>query len=234
MAEEPLVRELESDKSTSLVFIQGKVPFHPPDGFQDYFGPGPHWNFLKGGNGFKMAMQERIRDFPEADSPEDAMRQLLKGDTLKNDSVPAAIKDIYNEIERNGDVGGIIGYSEGALVAATFLVDQERQFRQHGRPRQIKMCLMFTGWPAIDPSGKGLLLADEVEERIMVPSIHVIGSSDPFLPGAMALSALFDEDTAILFDHGKGHTIPRDSQTVKELADTIRDTMQKACEGSEE
>ena len=60
-----------------------------------------------------------------------------------------------------------------------------------------------------------------------MPSIHVIGSEDPYLQGAMGLYNLFDEDTAILFDHGKGHTIPRDARTLKELGDTIREAMKK-------
>jgi hypothetical protein len=29
-------------------------------------------------------------------------------------------------------------------------------------------------------------------------------------------------DTAYLFDHAKGHTLPRDKKTVKELGDIIR------------
>jgi len=29
-------------------------------------------------------------------------------------------------------------------------------------------------------------------------------------------------DTAYLFDHAKGHTLPRDKETVRELADIIR------------
>jgi hypothetical protein len=31
-----------------------------------------------------------------------------------------------------------------------------------------------------------------------------------------------DQDEAILFDHGKGHTIPRHAQTLKELGDAVR------------
>jgi hypothetical protein len=38
----------------------------------------------------------------------------------------------------------------------------------------------------------------------------------------MSLYNLCDLDTAFLFDHAKGHTLPRDRETVKELGDTIR------------
>jgi hypothetical protein len=39
----------------------------------------------------------------------------------------------------------------------------------------------------------------------------------------MALFNICDQDTAVLFDHGKGHTLPRDAKTVKELGVTIRE-----------
>lgn len=38
----------------------------------------------------------------------------------------------------------------------------------------------------------------------------------------MALYNVCDPDTAYLFDHAKGHTLPRDKDTVKELGDVFR------------
>lgn len=175
-------------------------------------------------------MTERIRDFPQANTAEDALREVFYDGEYRLDYMPQCLKDLHDDIEKVGGVDGIIGYSEGAMVAATMLVDQERRFRQHGQPRRLKMGIFFTGWPPMEPSGNRVLFADEVEERIVVPSVHVIGSSDPFLPGALGLCAVCDEDKALIFDHGKGHTIPRDTQTVKELADAIRRTMVKAEE----
>ena len=40
--------------------------------------------------------------------------------------------------------------------------------------------------------------------------------------GSMALYNVCDADTAYLFDHAKGHTLPRDKDTVKELGDVVR------------
>lgn len=39
----------------------------------------------------------------------------------------------------------------------------------------------------------------------------------------MALYNVCDPETAVLFDHAKGHTLPREKRLVKELGDTIRD-----------
>lgn len=68
-----------------------------------------------------------------------------------------------------------------------------------------------------------MLLADEGEAVIDVPSCHVVGCNDPYIHGAMALYGMCDEDSAFLFDHGKGHTVPRDRRTLQELASVINE-----------
>lgn len=49
----------------------------------------------------------------------------------------------------------------------------------------------------------------------------------------MALYNVCDPDTAVLFDHAKGHTLPRDSETIKELVDVVRDTVVEMMEDDE-
>ena len=49
-----------------------------------------------------------------------------------------------------------------------------------------------------------------------------VGSMDPYLHGSLALYNVCDPDSAYLFDHAKGHTLPRDKETVKELGDVVR------------
>ena len=41
----------------------------------------------------------------------------------------------------------------------------------------------------------------------------------------MALYNVCDPETAVIFDHAKGYTLPREKRLVKELGDTIRDTI---------
>ncbi len=50
-----------------------------------------------------------------------------------------------------------------------------------------------------------------------------VGSLDPYVHGSLALYNVCDPDTAYLFDHAKGHTLPRDKDTVKELGDVVRE-----------
>jgi hypothetical protein len=42
----------------------------------------------------------------------------------------------------------------------------------------------------------------------------------------MALFNVCDPDTAYMFDHAKGHTLPRDKDTVRELGDVVREAIQ--------
>jgi hypothetical protein len=67
-----------------------------------------------------------------------------------------------------------------------------------------------------------------VEEKLLlkfaqIPTCHVIGAQDPYLQGSMALFNVCDAEEARLFDHGKGHTLPRDLRTLKELGDVVRE-----------
>lgn len=68
-----------------------------------------------------------------------------------------------------------------------------------------------------------VLLMDECEDMdiIDVPTLHVVGCNDPYILGAMALFNMCDGDSAELFDHGKGHTVPRDGKTVEELSGAV-------------
>ena len=174
-------------------------------------------------------MLERIRQFPDAATAEDTLRKLSPGGTSNLDFPPIrpCLDYIYEQMDQEGDVEGVVGYSEGAMIAASMLFDDQRRHLETGRPRRLKAAIFFSGWPAMDPDEKGILLADETDEMVHVPSIHVIGSGDPYLQGAMSLYNLFDEDNAVLFDHAKGHTIPRDTRTIKELSDTIREAIRR-------
>lgn len=170
-----------------------------------------------------------IRDFPDQASAEDTIRIVLPADTrIVPASVDAALKQLYRVMEEEGPFDAIIGYSEGASVASTFLIDEKRRFLEEGREPQLKCGIFFSGWPPVAEDAQSLLLADADETLIEIPTFHVIGSRDPWVQGSMALYNTCDEDTANLFDHGGGHTLPRDAKTCKELGDAIRAMMTTA------
>ncbi|TVY25116.1 hypothetical protein LHYA1_G005973 [Lachnellula hyalina] len=222
----PFCKELISDGSAEFFFTQGTIPCSPPQGFTDYFGPGPHYRFIEY-DGIEGTNQndvlERVRDFPEGENAEDVLRELMpQGEDGIRSSVRNALDAIYHTIEAHGPFDGICAYSEGTVVAGTFIMDELRRQQEEGRPRQIKRAIFFAGWPPLNLQSNEMVLADTSEDIIDIPTLHCVGADDPYLQGAMALFNVCDPDEAILFDHGKGHTIPRDAQTLKELGNAVR------------
>ena len=86
---DPIIKELEPDGNASFFFVQGKVVAHPPAGFSEYFGPGPHWRFLDDQGTAEKAMLQRIRQFPDAMTAEDTLRKLIPPGASRNDNIAA-------------------------------------------------------------------------------------------------------------------------------------------------
>lgn len=161
-------------------------------------------------------------------------------DVYGNDSAQQAMDYLYQIIEEEGPFDGIIGYSEGATVAATLILHEQMRYEIEGREPTIKCALFFGGWPPLNADLNRIVLADESDLTITIPTCHVskysrslvylminclsitVGSLDPYLAGSIALYNVCEPDNAYLFDHAKGHTLPRDKHTVRELGDIIR------------
>jgi len=223
----PIVKELTSDNTASFHFIHGPCETVPPKGFEDYFGNPPYYRFIEPDDDGDSSEDEdilaRIRDFPDCETPEDTMRELMKeGVATSTKSTGGALQYLFDIMEEQGPFEGIIGYSEGATVAATLLLHEQIQFHEKGIAPMFKYAIFFAGWPPVDPATHSILLSDESETTIEIPTCHIIGSMDPYLHGSLALYNVCDPDSAYLFDHAKGHTLPRDKETVKELGDVVR------------
>ena len=181
----PLVKELRSDNAAELKFVHGPVQAFPPEGFEEFFGIGPYYRFIKpaqtetGSND----ILDRIRQFPKGATAEDQMRELMRGgmtaapvsdlDVHSNESVQGALDYLYAIMEEDGPFDGIIGYSEGATVAATLILHEQRRFEIEGREPMFKCALFFAGWPPMDPELNRIVLADESDLMITVPTCHI-------------------------------------------------------------
>ncbi|ORY63394.1 serine hydrolase FSH [Pseudomassariella vexata] len=220
----PFVTAAENRGITQFKWTQGTNKATPPAGFEDYFGAGPLYRFIDFDGLESFDILEKIRDFPDGVGPEDTMR-LLMGDKAPYvvENVQSALQDLLNTIDGDAEIAGVLGYSEGATTAASLILEERRRWQEEGRPRRIKSAIFFAGWPPllIEEGQAKVLLADECGEVIDVPTLHVVGCNDPYILGAMALYNMCDGDSAELFDHGKGHTVPRDSRTVRELIDAV-------------
>jgi len=185
----PLVNELKSDNTAELHFVHGPVEAFPPEGFEEFFGLGPYFRFIeppKTEEGGGSDVLDRIRNFPEGATAEDQMRELMKGDVGAaplpsegdanyggNQSAQEAIDYLYGIMEKDGPFDGIIGYSEGATIAATLILHEQRRFETQGIPPIFKCALFFAGWPPMNPDLDAIVLADESDLTINIPTCHV-------------------------------------------------------------
>lgn len=168
-----------------------------------------------------------FRNFYHArDTIEKTMRDFFRKEAIPHAQLIRRMLDrLHRTIEEHGPFQGVIGYSEGATVAATLLVDVQRRCQLTGSKNTLTHAIFFSGWPPFDPDGPVLLLSDMVGQIIQCRTIHVLGSTDPFIHGSLALYDVCKEDNALIFDHGKGHLVPREPKVLKELAAFVRTHM---------
>lgn len=149
----------------------------PPAGFEDYFGTKPYYRFMKLDEQKAhnvVDVLERIRDFPEGLTAEDTLRQLLpEGLTDAGDSVVNAIDFLYGIVDRDGPFDGIVGYSEGATIAATLLLNEQKRRDKEGRHPTFKCAIFFAGWPPMSPEADEIVYSDTSDLIIDIPSCHV-------------------------------------------------------------
>lgn len=192
-------------------------------------------------------MISRVRKSPHGSCPEDVMRALGNGWDGRWINHHQVMEYLYDTLEKNPDIDGIIGYSEGATMAASLILDEDRKAQETGRPRRIRCAIFITGWPPLSPE-EDVVLADESDYTLDIPTLHVVGAdgnfdvycpfqtiyslfifgTDPYRYGALALFNICDPDTAAMFDTGRGHTIPRSGPIITELGNAVRDLIDRA------
>ena len=155
--------------------------------------------------------------------PEDFARELGKR-SMASASSSQACDFVEMQIEKHhdGPFDGILGFSEGASVAASLMLRRAAQ----SRVPLFKFAIFFCAILTFRFDDEGAILADERPERINVPTLHLTGARDPARLSSLTLYNLCDRQSAILYDHGKGHTIPWGPST-EEIAKRVRETM--AC-----
>lgn len=148
-------------------------------GFESYFGPGPHYRFLKDrGEGEASALQG-IRVFPEAATPEDSLRALMPADDIAigfADARKNALEQLYAVLDADPEIEGVIGYSEGACTAASLVWDEQERRDNEGYIPRIKAAIFLMGWPALK-SDNMPALADEIDDTLDAHSLHIVGAN---------------------------------------------------------
>ena len=172
----PLVKELESDHSASFHFVQGPYEVAPPQGYEDFFGGPPYYRFIvpSDSDADTTDVIERIRDFPQLETPEMTMRELMTYGVAKTDeSAQYTLNYLYDFMEKEGPFDGIMGYSEGATIAGTLILHEQMREELEGREPMFRCALFFGGWPPMTPTLDGLVLSDDSDLMIEIPTTHI-------------------------------------------------------------
>ncbi len=138
---------------------------------------------------------------------------------------------IYRILDEEGPFDGILGNSEGATIAATFLIDYLGKVANNEREPYLRCAVFMSGGAPYTADGRGVYLADEHGQMITVPTCHIIGYNDSVIDSAVALYHLCDEDSATIVDHGKGHMVPHDERSSTLMVKGIRDLITNCSAG---
>ena len=108
------------------------------------------------------------------------MRELMReGIATTHKSTDNAIKYLVKIMQERGPFDAIIGYSEGATMASTLLLHEQRRFKKKGIKPMFKYAIFFAGWPPVDPDTHHMILSDESDAMIEIPTCHISGFSIP-------------------------------------------------------
>ena len=232
MDEGPLCEALKSQGDSRFRFTQGTVPVHLPESVQGFFGPPPNFSFAKVDR--PELVKLNLRRFPKRTTPEASIRSAWeKAGQPSFSCISSVMDDLIDILDEEDEIEGLISYSEGAEIAATLILEEERRYKASGRVPKIKCAVFLCGWPPVDPVTGGCILSNDFEDgvAINIPTCHVLGASDPFLDGAMALYNMCNPDTADIFDHGGGHVIPRNREVVYQVSELVQDMISAVEEG---
>ena len=151
------------------------------------------------------------------------LRQSMRARSQGTEAIRQVLDRIYRIMEEEGPFDGILGISEGATVAATFLIDYLQKVAKNELKAELRGAIFISGGPPYTADGKDVVLADENGQMISIPTCHIIGCNDAVIDGCVALYHLCDEDSATIVDHGKGHMVPRDEHSLGIMAKGMRD-----------
>ena len=160
--------------------------------------------------------------------------------------VRAVLRKAIADDAGTGEWVGVLGFSQGGMMTAGLLADQE-DGEETGLPEWQFGVLLCASYPPLSlsrargytaPKGMvdehGEVREPEEKEIIHIPSVHVRGKLDPHFEKGRRLAKFFDKDTSFHLEFVMGHHLPGaagDTTSSKDDTDKIRDAVLRAYEG---
>ncbi|KAL9033098.1 MAG: hypothetical protein Q9214_007670, partial [Letrouitia sp. 1 TL-2023] len=141
------------------------------------------------------------------------------------EAVEEAYELIYEAIEADGPFDGILGFSQGATLAYSFL---DHHAKAHPFDPPLFRCGVFIC--AIPPflMEDGEVVYRQDVASLSIPSLHIACSRDPVYKHSQALYQHCQKGTAVMINLDKGHTIPGDPKSAAAIGKAVRDLTQRA------
>ncbi|KAI1260127.1 serine hydrolase FSH [Xylariaceae sp. FL1019] len=122
----------------------------------------------------------------------------------------AAIRNLDAYIAVEGPFDGILAFSEGAMVAATYIKWKAKE----GSLGELKCAIFFSAWNAVDPEllmneGKIEMLTPGANiDTVLMPTAHIWGKQDASAPNSSRVSEMFSTELREIHEHIGAHEIP--------------------------
>ncbi|EHA25420.1 hypothetical protein ASPNIDRAFT_42224 [Aspergillus niger ATCC 1015] len=157
--------------------LHGSITSADRPGQIEYFGPPPHYRWLDYPGVTEGALFTTVRGARNTShtTPEEALRSVISNDITWTNYYDL-MKYIDETLEKNPDIEGLVGYSEGASIGAAYLLREQQREQETGRTRRIKCAVFLAGIPPVN-SERGFIFADEREDMIDLPTVHVVGAN---------------------------------------------------------
>lgn len=107
---------------------------------ENYFGTRPLYRFVDPSEGDAFQVLRNIRHIPRGLGPEATLRLFESSNSgFSSVSIKSAIDGVLDTIHQDPEIDALIGYSEGAMLAACAVYEEGKRWEDKGIPRQIKV-----------------------------------------------------------------------------------------------
>lgn len=120
----------------------------------------------------------------------------------KEKTLAASLKQLVRFARKHGPFDLLVGFSQGCEVVARLALLCQRQGVD---VRSMFKCAVCVGGVCVDEAFLSTLRENEVVD---LPSLHLLGEHDPYLPRSEALADLFSERSRAKLYHCEAHNVP--------------------------
>ncbi|KAF7595010.1 hypothetical protein BBP40_007611 [Aspergillus hancockii] len=130
-------------------------------------------------------------------------------------------------IEKQGPFDGVMGFSQGAALACSLLIN-------HAATNDVplfKVAIFICGAPPYESSGREFVKPVPGVYPVNIPTTNIVGKQDKIYDASMLLYGLCEPSKAEFYDHGSRHLIPFDLRNTEAMVAAIEKTIERATRG---